>query len=177
MTTTKNSIIMEELDVSRCYTKRITYQEAKYLVETFHYAHRVPSIVFAIGMYVDNILSGVVTFGIPPVPNVQRLCGEEYRKNTLELNRLYIHDYAGKNSESWLIGQSIKWLKNNQDKYLILVSYADTTQGHTGIIYQATNWIYTGEVPRRELVILLIIMNIITKHYIICLDRTHQKMF
>ena len=30
------------------------------------------------------------------------------------------------------------------EKYMIIVSYADTSQNHTGYIYQATNWIYTG---------------------------------
>jgi hypothetical protein len=29
-------------------------------------------------------------------------------------------------------------------KSTILVSYADTAQGHSGIVYKATNWIYTG---------------------------------
>jgi len=30
-----------------------------------------------------------------------------------------------------------------------LVSYADTSQGHNGYIYQATNWIYTGLSAKR----------------------------
>jgi hypothetical protein len=95
-----------------------------------------------VGMFIDGVLAGVCTCGIPPVPNVQRLCGEEYRTNTLELNRLFIFDWAGRNSESWLIGQSFNLIPKN---YFILVSYADTKHNHLGRIYQATNWIYTGE--------------------------------
>jgi hypothetical protein len=32
---------------------------------------------------------------------------------------------------------------------LVIVSYADTSQGHHGYIYQATNWIYTGLSAKR----------------------------
>lgn len=32
----------------------------------------------------------------------------------------------------------------------IVVSYADQNQGHTGIIYQATNWIYLGTTDKWE---------------------------
>jgi len=32
---------------------------------------------------------------------------------------------------------------------LIVVSYADTDQRHLGIVYQATNWLYTGLSARR----------------------------
>ena len=114
------------------------------MVETWHYAHRVPSIVVAVGMYVDDVLAGCITYGIPPSPNVQRCCGEKHRLNTLELNRLYIHDWAGRNAESWLIGQSFKILRLSYPEYPILVSYADIAFGHIGLIYRATNWIYTG---------------------------------
>lgn len=39
-------------------------------------------------------------------------------------------------------------LKQYKDD-LILVSYADSAQGHHGYIYQATNWIYTGISAKR----------------------------
>jgi len=135
---------MPKLDVSRCYARLINYETAANMVKKYHYAHRVPSIVVSIGMYVDDVLAGCITYGIPPVPNVQRCCGEQYRKNTLELNRLFIHDWAGYNSESWLIGQSFRLLRQEWSNYFILVSYADTGEGHEGYIYRATNWLYTG---------------------------------
>lgn len=133
---------MPVLDVSRCKAKIINYQTAKNMVETHHYAHRVPSIVIAVGMYVDDVLSGCVTYGIPPNRNCLACCGEEHIKNALELNRLFIHDWAGRNSESWLIGQSFKILIDTS--YYLLISYADPIHDHTGYIYQATNWLYTG---------------------------------
>jgi hypothetical protein len=133
---------MPVFDASRCYSKPINYQTASRIVETYHYAHRVPSIVLAIGMYVDDVLAGVITYGIPPNRNVLGCCGEEYIPNALELNRLFVFDWAGRNSESWLVGQSFRWLRETD--YFILVSYADSGYNHTGYIYQATNWFYTG---------------------------------
>ena len=95
---------MPEIDTSRCYASEINYQTAASMVETFHYAHRVPSIVMAIGMYVDDTLAGCITYGIPPAPNTQRCCGEEYRKNALELNRLSISE--DKLADYWWNGEN-----------------------------------------------------------------------
>ena len=44
------------------------------------------------------------------------------------------------NSESRFIG----WVLRTIPKGTILVSYADSAFGHSGIIYRATNWIFTG---------------------------------
>ena len=41
---------------------------------------------------------------------------------------------------SFFVSQSINLL----EKPKVIVSYADTSQGHNGYIYQATNWLYTG---------------------------------
>lgn len=131
---------MPVLDVSRCEAKLINYETAARMVETYHYAHRVPSIVVAVGMFVDRVLAGVCTYGIPPNNNLCLAFGEENKGNVLELNRLFVFDYCGRNSESWLIGQSYQFINTPQ----VLVSYANTEQGHLGTIYQALNWLYTG---------------------------------
>ena len=135
---------MPVLDVSRCEARTISYQTAANMVEKYHYAHRVPSIVIAIGMYVDDVLAGCITYGVPPNRNMLACCGEQFIPRALELNRLFIHDWAGRNSESWLIGQSFKLLRNERPSYVLLISYADLQHKHMGTVYQATNWIYSG---------------------------------
>jgi len=42
------------------------------------------------------------------------------------------------------VASSIKELKKYAPCVDLIVSYADIDQGHKGIIYQATNWIYAG---------------------------------
>lgn len=135
---------MPVLDVSRCEARLINYETAARMVETYHYAHRVPSIVVAVGMFVDGTLAGCICYGTPATANQRRLCGEEYTERMLELNRLFIFDWAGRNSESWLIGQSFKYLERHHSQYTVLLSYADEGQNHKGLIYRATNWLYTG---------------------------------
>jgi len=106
-----------------------------------HYAKRIPQIMFAFGLYDDvNKLIGVVTYGYPPSSQLcNGICGNEYASKVLELNRLCLAD-NNKNESSFLVGNSIKLLP----KPSIIVSYADSGQGHVGYVYQATNFIYTG---------------------------------
>jgi hypothetical protein len=105
-----------------------------------HYAKRIPQIMFAFGLYENNELLGVITYGIPASPSLcMGICGKEYSDKVLELNRVCLMDNT-KNQASFLVANSIKMLP----KPSIIVSYADTGQGHVGYVYQATNFLYTG---------------------------------
>ena len=105
-----------------------------------HYAKRIPQIMYAFGLYDDEHLVGVVTYGIPASPSLcMGICGKEWSDKVLELNRLCLQDNT-KNQSSFLVSNSIKLLP----KPTIVVSYADTGQGHVGYVYQATNFLYTG---------------------------------
>ena len=105
-----------------------------------HYAKRIPQIMFAFGLYEENQLVGVVTYGIPASPALcMGICGKEYADKVLELNRVCLMN-NDKNQASFLVANSIKLLP----KPTIVVSYADTGKGHVGYVYQATNFLYTG---------------------------------
>lgn len=105
-----------------------------------HYAKRKCQRMFSFGLFVNNELDGIVTYGMPPSPQVGRgFLGEEHRTKVIELNRLCINERAPKNSASFLVGRSLRKLKE-----WAIVSYADGAMGHIGYIYQATNFIYCG---------------------------------
>ena len=72
------------------------------------------------------------------------ICGKEYADKVLELNRVCLMDNT-KNQASFLVANSIKLLP----KPSIIVSYADTGQGHVGYVYQATNFLFTGTTKER----------------------------
>jgi hypothetical protein len=113
-----------------------TYQ---WLLEK-HYAKRIPQIMHSFGLYINGALKGVVTYGIPASPALcMGICGKEYSDKVLELNRLCLME-NNKNESSFLVSHSIQLLP----KPTIVVSYADTSQGHVGYVYQATNFLYTG---------------------------------
>lgn len=110
-----------------------------------HYAKRIPCISYAYGMYDDDELIGVITFGSPASPFLCRgLLGEEHKEKVIELNRLCLK-YNRKNEASYLIANAIKLLPSPK----AIVSYADTKQNHLGVIYQAANFIFTGTTKLR----------------------------
>lgn len=114
-----------------------------------HYAKRMPNIKYSFGLFRDKIIIGIATFGIPASNNLcVGVCGKEHKDIVIEFNRLCLQNNLG-NEGSFLISRSLKLIP----RPAIVVSYADTAQGHIGIVYQATNWIYTGlnnEVGRKN---------------------------
>jgi hypothetical protein len=117
----------------------ITYEDVRPWVINRHYAHRMPCVQHAFGLYDGVILVGVATYGIPASPRLCiGLCGYEFKDRVVELNRLCCE--RTKNAASILVGRSLRMLP----KPSIVVSFADTGQHHIGYVYQATNFIYTG---------------------------------
>lgn len=110
-----------------------------------HYARRMCSISYAFGLYEDGKMKGVCTFGKPASPWLcLGVCGPDHSESVFELNRLCVSDQTP-NILSWFVAECLRQLPP-----MIVVSYADTAQGHTGYIYQATNWIYTGLSAKRK---------------------------
>jgi len=107
-----------------------------------HYARRIPSISWAFGLY-DNTqtLQGVCTFGTPVSSTLLKgVCGKKWAGDVCELNRLVINEIGIKNLASFFVSRCILMLP----KPKIIVSYADSSKGHHGYVYQATSFIYTG---------------------------------
>jgi hypothetical protein len=119
---------------------------AQQVVVEHHYLHRKAPCSQAFGLFDEgHKLRGVVMYGTPSSSALRSgIAGKEHASNVVELTRLWIDDSTPKNSESYLIGNSIK----HCDKEIV-VSFADTSQNHLGIVYQATNWIYTGLSAKR----------------------------
>lgn len=121
--------------------RRVERKEAMRLVIENHYLHRKAPCSVAFGLFdPDENLWGVVMYGMPASPWPRRgIAGRENESIVGELTRLWIADGSPKNSESYLIGKSIK-----HSGYEIVLSFAEIQAGHRGVVYQATNWLYTG---------------------------------
>ena len=121
--------------------QRIPFSEIKEWVLYKHYAHRVPPVSFAFGLYdKDGILQGICTYGHPLSSTLKNIFGSEYADRLLELNRLVVNDGLPRNALSYFVTRTFSYLPTPTP----LVSYADTARDHHGYIYQATNWWYTG---------------------------------
>lgn len=104
-----------------------------------HYAKRMCPISYAFGAYDEGELVGIVTFGVSASSTLrQGVCGKHWTNHVFELNRLCCLNK--KNLASELVGKAMRMLP----KPMIIVSYADTEQGHVGYVYQAANFLYTG---------------------------------
>ena len=123
----------------------VTRKDCEPFILEVHYAHRFPSVSFAYGLFRDEKLVGVITYGTPPsAPLRSGVCGPDFSGQVVELNRLCLKDNL-KNEASMLVGRSLQKLPGN----LVVVSFADTAQNHVGYVYQATNFLYTGLSAKR----------------------------
>lgn len=134
--------------MNNCVVKKIESKLTYDFILNIHYAKRLPSISFAYGLFKFNELIGIVTFGSPAsAPLCKGIMGEEHKHKVIELNRLCLK-YNLKNEASYLVGNAIKLLP----KPKVIVSYADTEQGHVGHVYQACNFMFTGtSKPRTDM--------------------------
>ena len=126
--------------------KEISYSEAKDFLLPRHYSGRIPSISYAFGYFSENKLLAVCTFGKPASNALCKgVCGEEYSDKVFELNRLCRVENINIQLSKF-VAYCLKQLKPLD---LIIISYSDTAMNHSGYIYQATNWIYTGKTKKR----------------------------
>jgi hypothetical protein len=90
---------------------------------------------------------GAMMYAHPSMPSTAAKYNPVNPDKCLELRRLVCVDDTLKNTESYFIGQTFKWLKQNTDMEVV-VSFADKHYGHTGVIYRATNFEYLGETSK-----------------------------
>ena len=125
--------------------RKISRLDCQPFILLVHYAKRFPSVTYAFGLFSGDELIGVVTYGTPASSTLRAgIAGEENVKNILELNRLCLK-YNRKNEASFLVAKSLKLLPEGK----IIISFADTNQGHFGIVYQASNFKYYGLSAKR----------------------------
>jgi hypothetical protein len=127
--------------------KRISSKEAKEYIHKNHYSHgshNGPSPCY--GLFEKDVLIGVCMFATPCSEAVRAsLWGKENKDHVTELHRLHILDVTPRNTESWFISRVLKQLKLDKPIIWGVLSFSDTTEGHTGIIYKATNAYRIGQ--------------------------------
>lgn len=128
--------------------KPVSHHIASKTVIEYHYSGCMSACSLALGLFVDDMLSGVAVFGHPVGRHaVGSISHYVSNGEVWELTRLVVLPHLGKNSESRFIARCIKYIKKFNPKIKCLLSYADEEQNHKGGIYQATNWIYQGLMP------------------------------
>lgn len=122
--------------------EKASYKAIKYACMKFHYAKSVPVNVFGYSVFNEKKeWCGVILYGTGANNNIAKV----YNLNqgeVIELVRMALNGKQGITSK--VLSLSLKLIKKDIPLCKLIVSYADADQEHYGIIYQATNWIYTG---------------------------------
>ena len=118
--------------------------EIKSFVEEHHYSRSINGVKssFCFKVLYSNRIVGAVLFGQMSTTAWKKF--SDYEKEVIELRRLVLLDEAGKNCESRVISQCLKYIKKADSTIKCVVSYADPNYGHTGVIYKASNFKLVG---------------------------------
>lgn len=120
--------------------------DARNLVGKLHYGgdpKAMKSSSYIHGLYRSGEWFGAECLGVAAWCNAVNLSKRfELPAGPLMLTRLAVHPDVPTNGASFLLGRSMKMI--DRQTWPVLVTYADTGQGHTGAIYKATNWTYDG---------------------------------
>jgi hypothetical protein len=119
-----------------------TYEATKYAIMNYHYSKTMPPCGCSFSVFnSSNEWCGVIVYS----KGASNRIASPYKMvqgQVVELVRVALN--GKQESTSKAISISLKLLPKLNPLVKIVVSYADTGQNHSGIIYQATNWIYTG---------------------------------
>jgi hypothetical protein len=123
---------------------KVAFKDAKVFVKSNHYSGSIAGAA-CYGLFDAMNLIGVCAFAAPVSENVRAsIFGIEYKDRVMELHRLVLIDDTPKNTESWFISRALKAFKKDKPNIWAIVSFADPRVNHRGIIYQATNALFTG---------------------------------
>jgi hypothetical protein len=95
------------------------------------------------GCYWNGLLNGAISYGSPNATDLKGYWDRHTQNGWLEIKRLVMSPLCPRNSESRFIGYTIKQILKMM-KINGIVTYADSDQGHTGIIYRASGFKYIG---------------------------------
>jgi hypothetical protein len=121
----------------------ISQANAKDLLVRHHYLHSFPGgTKLCFGIFYQSVLLGAIALGVGPFLGY-RLVDKATPEDCITLTRLWLADDLPRNSESHVIGILLRSLQKETSLKFVL-AHSDPAAGHLGIIYQTTNWIYTG---------------------------------
>ena len=119
-----------------------SHRAARHAVQHWHYSRTMPvGKLVKYGVWEGGRFQGVVLFGRGATPRL----GWRYelaQTEVCELVRVALRAHTTPVSQ--IVARALKLLHRGNPGLRLVVSFADTAQGHHGGIYQAGNWIYTG---------------------------------
>lgn len=140
--------VVKDFTVVRCERSEI-----KDFIEKWHYSKSINGLMsdYCFKLMDGDELIGAMIYGRFAMANVWKKYGEN-SEDVIELRRLCCIDDTPKNTESYFIGNTLRWLKKNT-KIKTVISYADPEYGHEGVIYRASNFRNIGKTSAGKVII------------------------
>lgn len=131
-------IKLDELTV-----KLVPVKEIRRAIVTGHYSGVMPDATQeAFAAYWNEVVVAAVAYGPGGNSKTFGAVVEGYdSSNARELIRLWVHPEAPKNTASFVVSRSLRLLPKQVG---LVVSFADSGQGHAGYVYQSLNFFYCG---------------------------------
>ena len=117
---------------------------AKDLIVREHYSHNwnIAFGVYCFGVFDGLGLAGALVYGNPMNPGSVTSLADLAPDQVTELNRMWVHDRLGPNTETAAMARAHKWLRANSPVQLIQ-TFADGRLW-CGTVYKAANFTYYG---------------------------------
>lgn len=129
---------MTELLVAACDRKA-----AEYAVSHWHYSKVMPTgKLVPFGVWEDSKFIGAVLFSRGASPHLGNALDLD-QTEVCELTRVALREHVS--TVSAIVARALRQLTATNPGLRLVVSFADPMHGHHGGIYQAMNWVYTGQ--------------------------------
>lgn len=119
--------------------------EIRDFIEAWHYSKNINGLMsdycFKLLDEEGNMIGAMIYGGIAMAGVWKKY--SDNKESITELRRLCCIDNTPKNTESYFIGHTLRWLRKHTNIKTV-ISYADRTYGHEGVIYKASNFKHTG---------------------------------
>jgi hypothetical protein len=132
-----------EIDLSEVEVRLVPVKEIRRAIVTGHYSGVMPDATQeAFAAYWNEVVVAAVAYGPGGNSKTFGAVVEGFdSSNARELIRLWVHPDAPKNTASFVVSKTLKMLP---DWVGLVVSFADSGQGHFGYVYQSLNFYYCG---------------------------------
>jgi len=134
--------------------KRVGRSDVSAFIEMHHYSKSINGCIadYCFALYDGTVMIGAMFYGRMAMANQWRKYSAT-PENVIELRRLVLIDDTKHNAESFFIGATLKMLAKEWNPDGIVVSYADSEHGHSGIVYKASNFLNLGTIPGARVII------------------------
>ena len=133
------------------YVVEVPATVARSACERFHYSREMPSgVAHNFGVFEHLSLTGKrqlryvgsLSFGFPSARISYLPSLKLGPRQLMDLRRIALSEHSRPVSQ--MMRSAVRLLRRKEPSLELLVSYADPKWGHTGYVYQASNWSYMG---------------------------------